>query len=70
MSDPELLSAAIEASGLSVRQFAADVLIRDPRTVWRWLRGPDEHGAHLLPVAVRKRCEAILSNSGKPDPPI
>ncbi len=70
MSDPELLSAAITASGLSVRQFAREVLIRDPRTVWRWLKGPDEHGEHLLPVAVRAKCEAIVSNSEKSDPSI
>lgn len=56
MTDPELISAAIKASGLSVRRFAAEVLIRDPRTVWRWLAGENP-----LPLAVRTRCEAILA---------
>lgn len=38
-SDNELLRAAIEASGLSARRFAREVLIRDERTVRRWLAG-------------------------------
>lgn len=33
------LRSAIEASGLSARQYAADVLLRDERTVRRWLAG-------------------------------
>lgn len=56
VTDVELLSAAIKASGLSVRRFAHDVLTRDPRTVWRWLAGENP-----LPHAVRERCEAIIS---------
>lgn len=59
LSDRELLSAAIEASGLTVTRFCADVLARNPRTIWRWL-----NGANPLPDAVRRKCEAILSNSG------
>lgn len=35
----ERLRAAIEASGMSARQYAADVLLRDERTVRRWLAG-------------------------------
>ena len=54
MSDAELLRAAIAASGLSVRKFA-DVLVRDPRTLFRWLSGESP-----LPKAVRKKCEAII----------
>ena len=56
MTDADLLSAAIKASGLSVRRFAADVLTRDPRTVWRWLAGENP-----LPRAVREKCEAIVT---------
>ena len=56
MTDSELLSAAIKASGLSVRHFARDVLTRDARTVWRWLAGDN-----LMPRAVRERCEAIIA---------
>lgn len=39
MTDRELLEKAIEASGFSARRFAKDVLIRDERTVRRWLAG-------------------------------
>jgi hypothetical protein len=38
-SDPELISAAITASGLSARRFAERVLARDERTVRRWVNG-------------------------------
>jgi hypothetical protein len=47
-SDPEiaariaLLKKAIELSGLSARQFAVQVLIRDERTIRKWLRGDSE----------------------------
>ncbi len=34
-----LLAAAIERSGLSVGAFAREVVIRDPRTVRKWLSG-------------------------------
>lgn len=63
MTDKELISAAIKASGLSVRGFARDVLTRDPRTVWRWLAGENP-----LPAAVRERCEAILAEGDKAAP--
>lgn len=39
MTDAELLGRAIDASGMSARRFAVDVLIRDERTVRRWLAG-------------------------------
>ncbi len=61
--DQNLISAAIRASGLSVRRFAADVLTRDARTVWRWLAGEN-----ALPRAVRERCETILANSPENSP--
>ena len=35
----ELLRAAITASGLSTSIYARTVLIRDPRTLRRWLSG-------------------------------
>lgn len=39
-SEPvELLRTAIERSGLSARAFAKDILLRDERTVRRWLAG-------------------------------
>jgi hypothetical protein len=34
-----LLSRRIEESGVSVNAFATDVLLREPRTVFRWLSG-------------------------------
>ena len=61
MSDAELLRRAIAASGLSVRKFA-DVLIRDPRTLFRWLSGESP-----LPKAVRKKCEAMVAVTQPPD---
>lgn len=39
MTPVTLLRAAIAASGLSARQFAVRVLLRDERTVRRWLAG-------------------------------
>ncbi|HXG69470.1 MAG TPA: hypothetical protein VNJ04_02535 [Gemmatimonadaceae bacterium] len=38
-SDVELLRDAIQRSGLSARAFARGVLLRDERTVRRWLAG-------------------------------
>lgn len=39
-SDPaNLLRSAIEASGLSASAFARQVLLREPRTIRRWLSG-------------------------------
>ena len=37
-----LLAAAIERSGLSVGAWARSVVIRDPRTVRKWLSGERE----------------------------
>jgi hypothetical protein len=39
VSDPELISAAITASGLSGRRFAERVMARDERTVRLWRAG-------------------------------
>lgn len=39
MTDSELLSAAIKQSGLSARRFAREIMLRDERTIRRWLAG-------------------------------
>jgi hypothetical protein len=39
MRDAEKLARVIKASGLSVGAFARDVVLRDERTVFRWLSG-------------------------------
>lgn len=53
-NSPETLRAAIEASGLSARRFAVEVMGRDERTVRRWLSGeteiPDSAAQWLLRI--------------------
>lgn len=39
MTDTELIQSCIKASGLSARRFAVQVLLRDERTIRRWLAG-------------------------------
>lgn len=39
MTDAELLRTAIDRSGLSARAYAVRVLIRNERTIRRWLAG-------------------------------
>lgn len=39
MTDPELVRQAVTLSGLSVTKFAEDVMLRESRTVRRWLTG-------------------------------
>jgi hypothetical protein len=58
MTDPELVSAAIKASGLSASAFARDVLVRNPRTVFRMLKGETP-----LSDPVRAKCEAIVAGA-------
>lgn len=72
MTDPELLRAAITRSGLSARKFATVVLLRDERTIRRWLAGPqwdNESGellsANELPKLVREKCESIIGRGAK-----
>jgi hypothetical protein len=66
MTDSELLSAAIRASGLSVRRFGrVHFPLSNERTIWRWLSG---HSPMSKPV--RAYCEAFLAtiapeNAGK-----
>ena len=59
MTDAELLRSAIEASGLSARRFAREVLIRDERTIRRWLAGdspmPEPVVAKLRELTERPR---------------
>lgn len=62
MTDAELLRAAIDASGLSARQFAVRTLVRDERQIRRWLAGESD-----LPAPVRNRCLAIVEGFGKKD---
>lgn len=62
MTDAEILSAAIKKSGLSVRRFAREVLVRDPRTVWRWLAGDNP-----LPRTVRELCERAIEETPAKD---
>jgi len=64
MTDAELLSTAIKQSGLSVRRFAVEVLVRDPRTVFRWLRGvvPATGEPLKLPLAVRAHLEKLAAS--------
>ena len=37
MTDPELLREVIRGSGMSAVRYATDVLLRDARTIRRWL---------------------------------
>lgn len=50
--DADLLRQRIDESGLSARAFAAQVLLRDERTIRRWLAGDSP-----IPVAVREWLE-------------
>jgi DNA-binding transcriptional regulator YiaG len=55
MTDMELLSAAIDASEMSARRFAIEVLGVDDRSVRKWLAG------RSLPGTVRIICQAIVT---------
>lgn len=59
MTDIELLKQAIDASGLSDRRFAVEVLIRDERTVRRWLAAESP-----IPKVVRDFLEEYLRKGG------
>lgn len=63
MTDTELLARSIKASGLTTGRFAAEVLIRDPRQVRRWLAGKP------LPPAVRAFLKRRLEESGPLEDP-
>jgi hypothetical protein len=55
VTDADLLRAAIERSGMSARAFAVRVLLRDERTVRRWLAGESP-----IPAVVRDRLREML----------
>ena len=57
MEARDLLASAIEASGMSARQYAVEVLLRDERTVRRWLAGDSP-----IPAAVVR----FLESQSKP----
>jgi hypothetical protein len=60
MNDTQVLAEAIEASGLSARRFAVEVLIRDERTVRRWLAGDSP-----VPKPVRDFLEGYVAKAVK-----
>lgn len=50
MTPRTALQEDIDASGLTIKDYAHTVLYRHPRTVRRWL-----HGDHAIPAAVQER---------------
>ena len=58
MSDHDTLRAAIAATGLSSRRFAAVVAWRDERTIRRWERG------ETVKDATRRRLEQAAKKHG------
>jgi hypothetical protein len=59
VTDAELLAKAIETSGLSARKFAELVLVRDERTVRRWLAGDSP-----IPKVVREMLRVQVAKGG------
>lgn len=57
------LRAAIKRSGLSNRQYAETVLMRDERTVRRWLAGKQ-----AMPAVVVRSLEAVQARTPVPGP--
>lgn len=57
MEDKELVRAAIKHSRKSVTRFATEDLVREPRTVRRWLAGDAP-----VPQLVRRFLEDLLKN--------
>ena len=53
MTAPELLAQHIARSGLSITVYAREVVLRERRTVQRWL-----DGSHPIPIAVRAFLES------------
>jgi hypothetical protein len=78
VSDPELVQAAIAASGLSARRFAERVLSRDERTVRHWSSGTNaipplarawlERWLALSPAARRRVVQALTAELTIPTP--
>ena len=63
LAPPALLRAAIAASGLTTSGYARNVLIRDPRTVRRWLAGQAP-----IPQTVRAFLARTATNPEDPTP--
>lgn len=61
LSDPDLVKAAIAASGLSARQFAIQVARVNERTVRRWLNG----SSTIRDASQRERIEAAATVGAK-----
>ena len=59
MNDVELLKLAIERSGLSVRQFARQIVGREDRTIRRWIKGQP------IPKAAKQWLEQYISREVK-----
>jgi hypothetical protein len=55
MSDPDLLSTAIDVSKLGTHGFAMDILDVSEERITRWLSGE-----RRLPAAIRALCIAIV----------
>lgn len=53
----DLLRSAIDASGLSARRFASEVLFRDERTVRRWIAGDSPIPAAVIAELQRRESE-------------
>ena len=59
MTDVELLRLAIAKSGLSVRQFARQIVGREDRTIRRWVAGQP------IPKAAKQWLEQYISREVK-----
>ena len=55
--NPDLLRSAIEASGLSARRFAVELLAVDERTVRRWLAGDRD-----MPGPAVQLCRLVVAD--------
>ncbi len=58
IADQALVSAAIKASGLSASAFAREILVRNPRAIFRMLAGE----VPLSPV-VRAKCRGVIERA-------
>ena len=63
------LREAIRASGLSITEYARSVLVRDPRTVRRWLAGDRQIPRAVLERLMDPEPEDVCAGCGKPDCP-
>lgn len=57
MPNTDLLRSAIDASGLSARRFAAEVLAVDERTVRRWMAGDRD-----MPGPAVQLCRVVVDD--------